>query len=339
MAGAIKLTKTTQARALRPGPPNMHLLSLRKLAQRTRSDRWEQYQRLASPAAYNWEGFGSKPEWTATTRLLFEITGFDFNGPPPRRGRQTMRIDGDPEAVVNVRELLEEDETEEPAGLSFDPGPIVWDELDAVETPVGEPAALGFEALEIYEPPEPEGLDSGSRKGGPAGTAAAGPAMATASPAEEQAPEHMLLAPAEEEDVQPEAVPEETQRKTEPVEVISMAPAPEVEPPALRLLELPGPGLNAEPLLPTGARLQLPAVDSEPLRPKLVLDAPPAAIAVEPVVEAKAAVEAAPVEAPVEAARTAPPAGGGAGAGDRAQRQEKEAAAGRRSDRGAGGSW
>ncbi|MBL8213622.1 MAG: hypothetical protein JNK87_23085 [Bryobacterales bacterium] len=305
MAGAIKLNKTTQARTLRAGPPNMHLLSLQKLAQRTRSDRWEQYQRLAGPVAHNWEGFGSKPEWTATTRLLFDASGFDFNGPPPRRARPTMRIQGDPETVVNVRDLLDADETEEPVGLSFDPGPIVWEELDAVEAPVEEPATLAFEAYEIYEPPEPEVL--GVRAEAASGPGGAGGTNLPVSPAAEETLEHILLAPADEDDdVLLNAAVAEAQGSPDAVEAVTMAPAPEVGPPALRVLEMPGPGLGAEPLLPAGSRLQLPSVESEPLRPKLVLDAPPAAPDAK--VEAKAAVEVPAVEVVTAPAPPAEPA-------------------------------
>ncbi|MCC6363406.1 MAG: hypothetical protein IT165_07750 [Bryobacterales bacterium] len=199
--------------------------------------------------------------WANTTRLHFEATGFNFTGDPATKARNGLKVQGEGR-VVNVAALVAEEEDDQAAGGEFVFGPIQWDEIEEGRT---EPVDKAADVLEVYEPPE--------------------------SPAQELSSGVRLL-PAPEVEwraVEPDWVPKER---------AGVLPYGK---PALRIPPLMKPALTAEPMVPSGSRIHIPALSLEPLRPVMIAGRAPVEDApVELTVEAGAA-ESTPAEAKEEA--------------------------------------
>ncbi|MCZ2147662.1 MAG: hypothetical protein LC126_07790 [Bryobacterales bacterium] len=164
--------------------------------------------------------------WANTTRLHFEASGFNFMGDPATKARNGLKVQSEGR-VVNVASLLAEEEDEQTAAGEFVFRPIQWEEIEEGNAEAVDKAA---DVLEVYEP--------------------------LVRPAQEMSG-RMLLLPAPEVEWQA-AEPDWT-----PKERAGVLPYGK---PALRIPPLVKPALAAEPMVPSGSRIHIPALSLEPLR-------------------------------------------------------------------------
>ncbi|MCS7024122.1 MAG: hypothetical protein NZV14_04940 [Bryobacteraceae bacterium] len=144
----------SQERAAAILPPeskmsNSHRNAVQQIAWKLSQQRWQSFQFPLEPVEML--DYPLRVEFAESTKLRYEVSGFDFsNDPdPPRNGFR--RLAEEP-PLASVAELLAEPETPLP-GEPARPEPLVWDELE----PGSEPAENGIPALaaalELYEPP------------------------------------------------------------------------------------------------------------------------------------------------------------------------------------------
>ncbi|HUQ90677.1 MAG TPA: hypothetical protein VM120_03280 [Bryobacteraceae bacterium] len=283
MAGTLNST-TTQGSTLQPGRPNMHLLAVRQSAAKLSGKRWEQMERPClevEPVE-----FPPVIEWTQTTRLHFEVTGFNFTGDPELKNKNGKAPPG--EAAISVSELLAESPAEAPPMPPVIFQSIVWDEIDEVTAEPSRPISKLAAALELFEPPASTRTKPETRK-------EPQPPVKPASQAND-----ILVAP----DPEPE------------LEAFTPPPQAGLLPgkkPALRKPAASKPVWNAEPLAPAGSRIHIPTAAILPLRPAMAAGpvpgaaAPPAHPVLQvPVVEAPKPEDGVVEQKPVEIVQPAP---------------------------------
>jgi len=276
LTGDVSMARTmspiqprTSGTNVQAGPPNMHLMAVSQTALQLAEQRWS--RTVIPRATLEPLEFPSTVEWSNTTRLSFEATGFNFLGDPqPKKPGKLV-----PDVIVDVRAALAEVPT--PAvrrTIHF--APIQWDELEQAESaPIQNPVHTMARALELFEPPQP------------------------LKQARDARPK-----PAEAKPVEPKAVVIEAKAEEPPYQAPAICEAIAIKKPAIRRGPMAVALAPAEPLAASGSRIHLPTISIAPLRAPLC-PGPNPETAAKPAVAPVAAVETKP-EAAVETAPAEP---------------------------------